>query len=81
MKKKPSEGQTIVYGVRRVWLGIYRVDWSDSLNYPRSFRTLFRKVSGVWSSGEEFPTGVHGDLLRPARSAISQALNLHTAKP
>ncbi len=76
MKVKPAPGATIVYRVENVWRGIFRVQWSDSLNYPRCFSTLFRKIDGAWTTGEDNPTGVHNSgLLRLAHPAIAEALD------
>ena len=76
MRTKPKEGETLVYKVRQLWRGIFRVEWTDSLNYPRTFETLFRKVNGAWCSGEAHPVGVHnGGLIRAAHPSIASALN------
>jgi hypothetical protein len=50
MRTKPSTGQTIVYKVE--FLGNYPiVNWTDSLNYPRTVRDCYRKGSDGFYCG------------------------------
>lgn len=74
MKRKPID--LTVYSVRHLWKGIFEAEWSDVLNYPRCFHTLYRRVNGQWCSGEEHPTGVYNSgLIRQAPQQIADALD------
>jgi hypothetical protein len=79
MKKKPtSSTDTLVYAIKHVWRGIYRVEWTNGLNYPRTYETLYRKQADKWTSGEANPTGCRSDLLRDAPAQIAAALDQFT---
>ncbi len=82
MNQKPTTSSpVIVYKVTHVYRGIFSVDWSDLLNYPRKLSALFRKIDGQWFSGTENTTGVYSSPLRAASSAIASAIARAESRP
>lgn len=63
--------------VVNVWRGIFAAEWKDKLN-ARPRRELFRKIGGVWFTGEAHPTGTKSGPLRAAPPAIAAALDSAT---
>lgn len=80
MRHKPTAARpVIVCRVSYVYKGVYRAQWDDRLNYPRQLSDLFRRIDGVWHSGEDHPTGIYGSHLRPAPVAVGDALTAFAA--
>lgn len=78
MKTKPTlESPVKVYKIRHIWRGMFTAEWTDLINYPRTFTDLFRKVDGAWTTGENHPTGCRSSSLRPALPEIAAALSAH----
>lgn len=80
MRLKPTITRPlIVCRIRHVWRGMFLAYWDDRLNYPRQLSGLFRRVDGVWTSGEAHPSGTRSHYFQPAPAEVAAALDSFSA--